>query len=172
MAEFHHLISKIKKHDDVAFEELYQLTKRSVYAMIYSIIQDQATTEDIMQDTYIKMLQSIHQYDGRVKFITWLVTIAKHLAIDYYRKKRRILHVDQESGEYLIPPHYDSTEKRLECDAYLRILQEEEREIVLMKIVGNLTHKEIATLLDKPMGTVMWIYNQAIKKMQKYAKEE
>lgn len=172
MADIQTLIARIKKQDDLAFEELYELTKRSVYAMIYSIVQNRAMTEDLMQDTYIKMLQSIHHYDGRVKFITWLVTIAKNLAIDSYRKEKRLLQIDLQTEEYMLPTHMDSTEKQMESDAYLAILSNEEREIVLMKIVGRLTHNEISQLVHKPLGTVMWIYNQAIKRMQTYAKEE
>ena len=172
MADFQKLIARIKKQDDLAFEELYELTKRSVYAMIYSIVQNRAMTEDLMQDTYIKMLQSIHHYDGRVKFITWLVTIAKNLAIDSYRKEKRLISVDLQTEEYRLPTHFDSTEKQMESNQYLSILSEEEREIVLMKIVGELTHNEIAKIIHKPIGTVMWMYNQAIKNMQTCTKEE
>lgn len=172
MADIQKLVARVKNQDDIAFEELYERTKRAVYAIIYSVVSSHNTTEDIMQDTYIRMLQSIHQYDGRVQFITWLGTIAKNLAIDSYRKEHRFTKVDVKSEEYQFPIHSDSTEKRLECDDYLSVLTEEERQIVLMKIVGQLTHKEISILVHKPQGTIMWMYNQAIKKMQKYAREE
>jgi RNA polymerase sigma-70 factor (ECF subfamily) len=54
---------------------------------------------------------------------------------------------------------------------FLSILSEEERQIVLLKAVDGMKHHEIAKLLEKPTGTIMWIYNKAIKKMQKLGKE-
>ena len=165
------LLKRIKKRDDLAFNELYQLTRYQVYAIIFAIIQDPVETEDLMQEAYMRMLSALDRYDGSVKFTTWLLTIAKNLAIDHYRKYERLKKVDLQDQEYLFPSQKDNQYQSYETFKYLSILSEEERKIVLLKVLGRLKHHEIGALLDKPKGTVMWLYNVAIKKMREYGKE-
>lgn len=174
MAETHmqNLIKRIKLQDNLAFDELYDITRRSVYAIIYSIVQDRMETEDLLQDTYMRMLASLESYNGKVKFTTWLLTIAKNLAIDHYRKHKRIQNIDIQEQEYLFPTQKAEQYTEYESFKYLSILTEEERTIVLLKIVDGMKHHEIGKLLDKPKGTVMWAYNNALKKMRDYGKEE
>ena len=172
MPNYNELLKRIKNHDDEAFAILYEETKYSVYSIIYAIVKHRQVTEDLMQDTYMKMLQKIHQYNGSVKFTTWLITIAKNLAIDHYRRNAKTMNVDIQEHEYLIGYHDDKVETKLESDMYLNALDSLERQIVLLKVVSDLKHHEIAKIVDKPLGTVMWIYNKAMKKMQKLREEE
>lgn len=172
MQNYNELLKRIKNHDDQAFAILYEDTRYSVYSIIYAIVRHRQVTEDLMQDTYMKMLEKIHQYNGSVKFTTWLLTIAKNLAIDYYRRNSKTMTVDIHEHEYLMGHHDDQVEIKLESDMYLNALDPEERQIVLLKIVSDLKHHEIAKIVGKPLGTVMWIYNKAIKKMQKLREEE
>ncbi len=172
MADMGGLLKRIKQHDNVAFEELYRQTRHSVYAIIYAIVQDRQDTEDIMQDAYMKMLASLERYDGRSKFKTWLLTIAKNLAIDHYRKHKRLYKVDIQEQEYLFPGTMPQQYKEYESFKYLSLLTEEERTIVLLKVIDNMKHHEIGKLIGKPKGTIMWMYNNALKKMQDYGKEE
>ena len=171
MLDYPSIIERIKQHDQEAFTILYHDTKNAVYSIIYAIVKQRQTTEDLMQDTYMKMLKNIHQYHGKVKFITWLITIAKHIAIDYYRKNKNLHVIDINLQAYLLPHHDDRVEKKLESEAFLSILTEDERQIVLLKIVADLKHHEIAKIVNKPLGTVMWIYNNALKKMRKFSEE-
>lgn len=171
MHDYGQLIEKIKAHDESAFNLLYNQSKNAVYAIIYAIVKQRQTTEDLMQDTYMKMVQNLYQYNGKVKFITWLLTIAKNLAIDYYRKDQHQIIVSPEDQDFRYPSHSDNTEKKLESETYLSILNDLERQIVLLKTVGDLKHHEIALIVNKPVGTVMWMYNTAIKKMRNFSEE-
>lgn len=166
------LIERVKQKDNAAFELLYNETKYSVFSIIYAIVQDTGHAEDLMQETYIKMLRSIDTFNPKYKFKTWLLTIAKHLAIDFYRKNKQTVNIDIHTQEYLIPPHHDHTMKKMESEMFLSILTEEERIIVMLKIIDGMKHREIGKLLNKPQGTIMWVYQKAIKKMQAYGKEE
>lgn len=62
--------------------------------------------------------------------------------------------------------------KEIKIDKYLSVLDTDEKQVVMLKIVRDLKHKEIAEILDKPLGTVLWLYNKAIKKMKKEVKDE
>ncbi|MGI6710875.1 MAG: RNA polymerase sigma factor [Bacilli bacterium] len=160
-------IEKLKERDEEAFEYIYNETKEAVYAMILSIIRDRSLAEDVMQDTYMKAIQSIYQFKEGNSFKNWILTIAKNQAIDYYRKRKRELLIDASESEFMLPHEAPRTSLQLEMDELLDILTVEERQIVTLKIVDDMKHKDIAKLLDKKIGTVMWLYNQAMKKMQK-----
>lgn len=171
MDEFKHLVQRIIQKDNNAFDLLYHKTKYSVYAIIYSVVKDKQTTEDLVQDTYIKMLRTIESYQPKYQFKTWLLTIAKRIAYDYYRKNKNISLIDVQEQEYLLPSTDDSIYQKMESEMFLSILTEEERTIVLLKVVDGMKHHEIGKLMNKPQGTIMWLYQKAIKKMQAYGKE-
>jgi RNA polymerase sigma-70 factor (ECF subfamily) len=158
-------INLLKQKNHNAFEAIYHETKHAVYAMILPIVKDRSLAEDIMQDTYIKMIEKINTYNPKYKFINWLLTIAKNLALDVYRRKQFETPLTDEWLEDL-PSSDSSIEKTLQAEYYLNQLSEEERQIVLLKVVGELTHKDIAYQLGKPIGTVTWMYNEALKKMR------
>lgn len=167
--DYKSLVEKIKEKDEAAFEAIYHDTKYVIYSMIISIVKDRFLAEDIMQDVYIKMVQKINYYNPKYKFINWLITIAKNEALDNVRRKKEVL-LDDDKLDYFSNPE---KEKKTEIDIgkHLKVLDQEEKQIVLLKIVQDLKHREIAEIVDKPLGTVIWIYNKAIKKMKKEAKE-
>lgn len=158
---------KIKNRDEVAFEYIYNETKSAVYAVIIVIIKDHNLTEDIMQETYIKMIKSINSYNPKQKFKTWLLTIARNTAIDYYRKKKREDSVDIQENEYLFPVEKSDVDNEYNANYLLSLLTEEEKEVIVLYAMEDYKHKEIAEILNKPIGTVIWIYNKAMKKLRK-----
>ena len=76
-------IERLKLKDEVAFEYIYSVTSKLVYTVIIGIVKDHSATEDLMQDTYIKMIQSINSYNNKHKFNNWLTKIARNTAIYY-----------------------------------------------------------------------------------------
>ena len=159
-------IHALKHKDNNAFEAVYHKTKHAVYAMVLPIVKDRSLAEDAMQITYIKMIENIHSYKPRYKFINWLLTIAKNTALDIYRQRSKETNLDiQESDDMFIDARA-SGEKTLEAAQYLDVLTEEEQHIVLLKVVAERKHKDIAKLLNKPVGTITWMYAEAIKKMR------
>ncbi len=164
-------IKKLKAKDQAAFEAVYQQTKHAVFAMVIPIVKDQSLAEDVMQETYITMLEKINSYNPRYKFINWLLTIARNKAIDMYRTRDKDWLIDASENTDIFSSHESSIEKRLEVEDYLSHLNAEQKQIVLLKVVGELTHKDIAYLLNKPLGTITWMYSEAIKIMQQSGKE-
>lgn len=172
MPDYKTLIRRTLDHDEAAFEALYRATKYAVYSIIYAIVKDTAATEDLMQDTYLKMVKALPNYDFSTQFTTWLLTIAKRTAIDHYRKERRIVRLEDGDAALIPDDHTDRSEHQMEVERFLRMLSDEERQIALLKIVDRKSHKEIAQLLGKPPGTIAWMYHQAMQKMKKAAKED
>ena len=157
--------------DDEAFKVVYENTKKGVFSMIISIVNNKAVTEDLMQDTYIKMIEKIHTYKRGRNFYAWLLQIAKFTAIDHYRKfKKEIVYDPQEQSYY-----HDSLktdEKTYSVLDLVKPLDDLEKQIVLLHSVDDMKFKDIAKLVNKPLGTVLWLYNKSIKTLQEYLKVE
>lgn len=168
MKSFDDYIDLMMNKDEAAFFEVYQQTKAGGYSVIASIIKDRQAIEDLMQETYIKMLKSLNQYQKGRSFTPWLLQIAKNLALDYYRKHQKEVVMDIQENEYLFTKNQvnENQEIDLELNEMLSSLTIDEREVVTLKIVSEMKFKDIAESLNKPLGTVLWIYNKAIKKVK------
>lgn len=171
---FHTLIQSLRQGDSHAFDAIYQETHRVVYFSILGIIQDKQLAEDLLQDTFMRFLDYLPQYKND-NLISYLVTMGKRLAINEYHKRKR-LQFTEETIDYI--PAYDvypqaivQSEKRAIIDQALQALTQEERNIVILYNIANLTHKEISILLERPLGTITWLYQKALKKMQAAVKE-
>lgn len=164
-------INGIKEKDETAFEFIYNSTSSSVYGIIKAIIKDHNKTEDVMQDTYVKMIKSINSYNNKYNFKSWLLTIARNTALDYYRKIIKEEIIDVNENEHLFPQQKSVAESKSLANYYLSLLDDDEREIVVLFAMENFKHKDIAKIVNKPIGTVTWIYNKAIKKLKKASKE-
>lgn len=167
----HQTIKRLKAHDNPTFETIYQQTIRGVYAIIFSVTKSHEDTNDLLQDVYMKMLVKIDQYKVGSNFLNWLLQIAKNHAIDYYRRERKVSRIEEEHLDYMTSSYDENPD---ESDQFLRMIEaldEDERTVVLLKIVDDLTHQEIAKITQKPLGTVLWIYQKAIKKLKVYGGE-
>ncbi len=166
------LIEKLKNKDNEAFEIIYYQTHKMVFSIIYSIVKDDLDAEDLMQDTYIKMIENINSFKAGRNFKTWLGTIARNLAIDHYRRSQRVLNIDLQEEEQV---YLESTNENLDLKAealeLLETLSSDEQLIVLLRVVDELTFREISEITNRPLGTVIWSYNQSINKLSKLYKE-
>ena len=148
------------------FDEFYNLTKNKVFYMAYSILQDYHLSEDILQDTYIKFLKhkKKEKVDGNI--LSYLLEISKNLSLNYVNKHKKVVNIDNIVFKYEEQYQEKFEELKLVKDMK-KILNENEFQIVILKIINELTNNEIAQLLNKPLGTVLWTYNNAIKKLRR-----
>ena len=168
-ANLNDLVKRLKRGDDLAFKELYNDSYRQVFFVVLPITRDKALAEDIVQDTYLKFLEKLDSYKEK-NVLSYLITIAKNLAINEYNKRKRITKIDDFSDF----SYYDHIEIKLErreaISKALSILDNDELNIFLLHVLEGLTHKELAIVMDKPLGTISWLYARAIKKMKEYLK--
>jgi len=165
--ELDRYIKNFKNGTDEAFDVIYEETKKLVYLSIYPIIANQNTIEDLMQDVYLKAIQSLDSYQYGTNFKAWICKIAHNLAINEYNKNKKISSLDDETM-LEIP---DTKEENQLIDAAYEILNRDivanEKEIFTYRIIFNMKYKEIAEILDLPKSTVFDIYNRAIEKIKK-----
>lgn len=167
MNVFDGYLEGIKNKDEKAFAYVYKETKAGVYSVIVSLVKNQSTVEDLMQETYIKMIKNISQYQKGKNFTAWLLQIAKNTALDYLRANKNIVYVDVEEQEHLFKTQDSETaNENLDLEDIVSPLDEVEKQIVLLHISGDVKFSDISKVVGKPLGTVLWIYNRAIKKMK------
>ena len=147
------------------FDEFYNLTKNKVFYMAYSILQDYHLSEDILQDTYIKFLKHKKKVKVDGNILSYLLEISKNLSLNYVNKHKKVVNIDNIVFKYEEQYQEKFEELKLVKDMK-KILNENEFQIVILKIINELTNNEIAQLLNKPLGTVLWTYNNAIKKLR------
>ena len=164
--EIKELVKQLQNGDMSVFDEIYYDTKSIVYYTILNILKDSSLSEDIMQDAYLKALEKIHSYKPSYSFKAWIVTIARNLAINEYNKRKREFKVDPTVDEFIFGSVESTSEKETIVKEMLETIKESEREIVIMHVIGDLKHRQIAEILNKPIGTVTWTYNEAIKKLK------
>ena len=165
-------VDALKQQNETAFEAIYHETKHAVYAMVLPIVRDRSLAEDAMQETYIKMLKKIHTYKKRHKFINWLLTIAKNTALDMQRSRKHTVSTDSNANPDLFIASQSGPEKKLISEYYLSLIPPDQQQIVLLRTVGNMKHKDIATLLEMPTGTVTYLYQKALKTMREGSEED
>ncbi len=163
-------IKGLAQGDKVALEKLYHETRTAVYAFSLSITKNPADSEDVLQETYLKIWANAENYKTKGSPMAWILTIAKNLSLMKLREKKR--HQDMEPEEWDMNFHLPDTvgtiDDRHLLEAALNLLSEEERKIILLHAVSGLKHREIAELLDMALATVLSKYHRGLKKLRKY----
>lgn len=164
--ELLNLVKALQNNRLEVFDDLYYDTKNIVYYTILGIVKDPSLSEDLMQETYLKMLENIHSFKKSSSVKAWIATIARNLALNEYNKRKRELYVDISEDEVLFGSVDSSSEKELIVGEILSSLDDTLRDIVIYHVLGDLTFKEISKILDIPQGTIQWKYYEAIKSIQ------
>lgn len=167
------LFAKIADNDLAAFEEFYRVTERIIYTFALSILKNHEDALDVSQDTYLKIRAAVHLYKPMGKPMAWVFTITRNLAMSKLRSKSKNTGVEVEDIENDLTFSYVTDhEDKLILRSTLKILNEQEREIILLHAVSGFTHIEIAKNLGIPLSTVLSKYHRGLKKLKKYLIEK
>lgn len=165
-------LSGIKKQDLEALEELYRRTSASVFGFALSVLKNVQDAEDVMHDLYVSVWSGAGTYHGDGRPMAWIMTITKNLCLQKFREYQRRSDILQEDWETYIDGNQGmSPEDRMILSECLKILSDEERQIVVLHAVAGFKHREIGKLLGMPLSTVLSKYNRALKKLQKIMEE-
>lgn len=161
-------IKKLYMHNQDAFCEVYNVYRPVVYYIIKSIVKDIETAKELVQDTFIKMWNNIYQFDYDSNFNAWLLSIAKNTAKDFLRRKVPLEYIDESQLEC---PMKKTILNEFSIDA-AGILNETEYEVLVLSIVYNFKRKEVAQILDRPLGTILRLYKQSLDKLRDFYQTE
>lgn len=160
------LILKISKGELSALEELYNLTKTGIYSFALSVLKNPTDAKDVLHDTYLSIWASAHMYESVGKPMAWIITIAKNHCYKVFRNRKWS---EGEKNEEI--PNEDFTEKsdnKSTIWQYLNLLNDDERQIIVLHAVADFKHREIAEFLNMRLSTVLSKYRRSIKKLKGY----
>ena len=150
-----------------ALERLYSELHVSIYAFVLSIVCNRQLAEDIMQETFVQVYKKAHLYRTGTNPRGWIFTVARNLAYDALRQKNRVVLAFNEQLECLeaTGPEEEVVE-HVDFRRRLMNLPDQERQIIILKLVNQFTHSEISQILNIPEGTVKWKYRKALNQLK------
>ena len=184
---FDRLLRRAARHEPEALHALVDMYSGRVYGLLYRLTGSPEIAEDLLQDTFLRLVRRIRDYEHVGKFEPWLFRIAANLARDHARKiKRRgsTLTLDgDQRGEPGVPEPADPTqtdpgrallreESARRLGEALRELSEMDREIIMLRHFSELPYAEIAEMLEIPLGTALARAHRAMKRLKTLLSEE
>lgn len=176
------LVHAYLQGNEKAFELLLSRHKRKVWSHIYLLVRERELTEDLFQETFIKVVHTLKsgKYNEEGKFLPWVMRIAHNLVIDHFRRVKKMPLVrshDEHDVFATIAQPVKNVEQRLvnmQVDADVRKLidnlPDEQREVVLMRTYLGMSFKEIAEHTDVSINTALGRMRYALINMRKMIK--
>tara|TARA_B100000700_G_scaffold186958_1_gene206026 strand:+ start:188 stop:769 length:582 start_codon:yes stop_codon:yes gene_type:complete len=172
------LMKRFQNGDENAYVELVNRYRDKILNFIFNYIGDFEISEDIVQDTMVKLYQKKHYYKEIAKFSTWLYTIAKNLANTELRKKKQrkttiLSHISKDDKPYDIPSDQPGTHQEIESEITSKIIRnaidqltDKFRTVILLRDIQELSYEDISSIVGVPIGTIKSRINRARLQLQ------
>ena len=173
------LVALYLKGDSKSFEALIQKHKNKIYAFILSKIRNRDLAEDIFQDTFIKVINSLQKgkYNEEGKFLPWVMRIANNLVIDYFRKSKKIRTIAPtddfdifdilQDGEKNIEDNLVNNQIHKDLRKLIEHLPEDQKEVLKMRYYAELSFKEISESTGVSINTALGRMRYALINLRK-----
>jgi RNA polymerase sigma-70 factor (ECF subfamily) len=173
------LIAQYLKGDEASLNQLIKRHRQKVFTSILIMVKDKDMSEDIFQDTFIKVVKTLRSgnYNEEGKFLPWVVRIAHNLVIDHVRREKRttmLRDTDEFSILSTLPVYDDNVEEKLIKDqihADVRKLIEElpfeQKEVLIMRHYANMSFKDIADVTNVSINTSLGRMRYALINLRK-----
>lgn len=176
------LVERCRNGDIAAFEPLVEKYRQRVWRLAYNVLRDREEAWDVAQDAFIRAYQALPAFRGQSAFYTWLFRIVMNVASDRARARAargrafgtervpeedwdRVM-VDKPAGEQAPDEAAASAQDRERIMKALATLSEQHRDIIVLSDIEGLSYKEIAEVLEIPMGTVMSRLHNARRRLR------
>jgi RNA polymerase sigma factor (sigma-70 family) len=178
------LIAKYLEGDHQMLEALITRHQKKIFSYILVTIKDKAVSEDIFQDTFIKIINTVRsgQYKEEGKFIQWAMRIAHNLMIDYFRRNKRINIVENKADFDIfdtIRNVDDSVESKIiiqqiheDVRNLIELLPDEQKEVIYLRHYSDLSFKEIAEQTNVSINTALGRMRYALLNIRRLMKEK
>jgi len=171
------LVARFRQGDGEAFEALVYRYKNSLYQYIMAMVRDEGAAGDLFQETFLSFFKNADKYEARGKFKSWLFLTARNRTLNYFRDRDGLASLDEtdeEGNAFWHDTLADSAAAPLEAlsgretEEEIRraalLLPARQREMIYLR--PYFSFKEIAQMLNRPLGTVLADCHRAVKKMQ------
>jgi len=178
------LVRLYQQGQQAAITEIIHRYKQKIFSSIFFLVRDRELSEDIFQDTFIKIITSVREgrYNEQGKFLPWALRIAHNLVIDHFRKEKN-MPMKRDTDEYSVfdtmscslPNAHESIlmdEKTAMVRQLLEKIPFEQREVVIMRHYGGFSFKEISEILGININTALGRMHYALLKMRELLKSD
>lgn len=155
------IFEKMKQQKEAGFNELYSKYNKLVQKIAYSVLKNEEESEDLSQIVFAKIYELPKEKLPSTNASSWLYSVTKNEAITYIKKKKECIDLD---SIYNISSEDKEINDILEKDSFNRLinkLPEKEKEIVSLKILSQMSFKDIGNMLNMPTATAQWHYYKA-----------
>lgn len=178
------LVRSYLSGNERAFEELLSRHKSKIYTSIYLFVKEKSLAEDIFQDTFIKIIDTLRKgkYNEEGKFVQWAMRIAYNMCVDHFRRNKRkptvaptdefdifsVISLTDENAETRIIRSQTHDKVRTLVDQ----LPPEQREVVILRHYAEMSFKEIASLTRVSINTALGRMRYALINIRKMVEEK
>ncbi len=152
-------------------DKIYEEDFETVYKYLFCLTRNRDISEDLTQETFYRAVQKINTFKGNCKISVWLCQIAKNLWHDELKKNKKIEKLEKE--DWLFIPSKEKTEdiviensSKVDLYKQLQELDEKTREVMYLRITGELSFKEIADILNKTENWARVTFYRGKKKLK------
>lgn len=169
---------KDDKTKEQAFNDLLKKYQQKIYWHVRKMVIDHDDADDLVQDTFIKVWQSLANFRGDSQIYTWLYRIASNECLSFLAKKKKRIsvsldEVDHELNEKLEQdPVLSGDEIQLKLQKAILTLPDKQRLVFNLKYYDEMKYEEMAEVTDTSVGALKASYHHAVKKVEEYLKQD
>ncbi|MFV0571424.1 MAG: RNA polymerase sigma factor [Xanthomarina gelatinilytica] len=162
------------QHKDSAFKELITLYKERLYWHIRHIVKSHDDTDDVLQNTFIKIYKNIHNFKGDSKLFSWMYRIATNESLTFIKQRAKQLQMSNEDIKQLAienlkaDVYFEGDDIQYKLQQAIATLPEKQQLVFNMKYFQDIKYKDMAQILDTSEGALKASYHIAIKKLKDY----
>ncbi len=172
------LIGRFQAGDERAYVELVNRYKDRLFNFVFPFFGDVEQSEDVVQDTMLRLYEKKHYYKEIAKFSTWIYTIARNLANTELRKRKRrkttyLSQMSKEDRQYDIPAVQDDVDQDLQnefmrnrINLAIDALPEHFKTVIILRDIQELSYDDISNIVEVPLGTIKSRINRARLQLQ------
>ncbi|WP_308991192.1 RNA polymerase sigma factor [Mariniflexile litorale] len=169
---------KSKTHKEQAFKVLITLYKERLYWHIRHIVKSHDDTDDVLQNTYIKIYKNIHNFKGDSKLFSWVYRIATNESITFINQNAKKLQITSEEAQLAAinnltsDVYFEGDAIQLKLQQAIATLPEKQKLVFNMKYFQELKYSEISDILETSEGALKASYHIAVKKIETYLTQD
>lgn len=168
----------------VVFDEIYDQYHQDLYQFIFYMVKDKQVTEDLVQEVYLKVLKSSERFRGDSSIKTWLFSIARHVSLDHFRRKKRTRDRIADYFDWGEKSHILKDERPLPEEmaikseeiknlyTYLDFCTVDQKSVLILRYIQSFSIQETATILNFTISKVKTTQHRGLKLLKKLIIEE
>lgn len=181
------LVKGLKNKESAAFEKFVQYFQKDLYNLSLKYIGNEEDALDVTQEIFIKILKKIDTFEGNSKLSTWVYRITVNYCKDFLKKHKKVKSIsldkpiEGKEGNFVPELEDDSEtpqkalESKLQRESLIKAigsLDEDQREIIILRYINDLTYNEISEILNLPLGTIKSRLNRGRKRLTEILRDD